>query len=453
MPLAEAVLLLWRWVTRAERLQPLWDHHRGKCYDRVITFPVMVQLIADALLQYGGSGRRSFAKGKKDQVLQASIPAAFGKLGRLPIAVSQAFLSDCTAALRELFADPVRRQLPASLQGVELLTLDGKAIKRVAKRLLPLRGIAGGLLGGRALVAMEWSTGLAIAMHADADGDANDVRFVAALVPPVRRRVAGPRLWMGDCAFCDLDQPERFTTEGDHFLVRYHPKVKFERDPKRMPREGTDELNRPYVEDWGWLGRVQDNRRRYVRRIVLPLKGQDLILLTDLLDETSYPSRDLLGVYRERFRIEHMFQEVTEVFGLRGLIGGKPQACIFQFAFCLLLYNMIQVIRSFVAATEDRKTSTISTEKLFDDVKRQLIAWNIMVDVKTTVAYFDALSPTSSQLRQRLEELLGACWSDEWEKPPKQQHHNKTHTKRERTHGSVFRILEAFQGQADKGTG
>ena len=30
MPLAEAVLLLWRWVTCEERMEDLWNRYRGK---------------------------------------------------------------------------------------------------------------------------------------------------------------------------------------------------------------------------------------------------------------------------------------------------------------------------------------------------------------------------------------------------------------------------------------
>jgi hypothetical protein len=44
-----------------------------------------------------------------------------------------------------------------------------------------------------------------------------------------------------------------------------------------------------------------------------------------------------------------MFQQVTEVFRLQRLIGGTPQATVFQCAFCLLLYNVIQVMRAQVA--------------------------------------------------------------------------------------------------------
>lgn len=444
MPLAEAVLLLWRWVTCEERVQDLWDRHRGRCYERIISFSLMVHLIADALLQYGGSGRRSFEKNIESGELEASVPAPYGKLGRLPIPLSQAFLGECTAALGEAFPVWAQWELPKSLRRLRVTILDGKAIKRVAKRLKMLRGIPGGLLGGRALVALDWSTGLAVAMHAHPDGDANDVRFVPELVPVVRQHVPGPRLWLADRAFCDLEQPGRFTAEeGDHFLVRYHPKVKFHPDPEQPQRKGKTADGQTYVEQWGWLGSQRDKRRRYVRMIRLVCPGnQDLVLVTDLLDAEAYPAEDLLWLYAERWGIEQMFQKVTEVFGLKGLIGGRPQGCIFQLAFCLLLYNMIQVVRGYIAQGHDREPEEISTEKLFDDVERQLIAWNVMFEPQVTINYFRRL-PDSEALRARLQALLGCAWSDTWLKSPPQERHGKTRRKRARTHNSVYRILEA----------
>jgi hypothetical protein len=346
--------------------------------------------------------------------------------------------------LKEAFPLWAEWELPKSLRGLRVVILDGKAIKRVAKRLKLLRGIPGGLLGGRALVAIDWSTGLAVAMHADGDGDANEVRFMAELMPVARQAVRGPRLWLVDRGFCDLDQPARFTVEpGDHFLVRYHPKVKFHPDPARPELRGRTENGLTYVEQWGWLGSPRDKRRRYVRIIrLLRPAAEDVIVVTDLLDAEVYPAEDLLWLYSERWGIEEVFQKVTEVFGLQGLIGGTPQACIFQFAFCLLLYNMIQVVRGYIAEGQDREPEDISGEKLFDDVERQLIAWNVMFEPHVTIDYFNLLSDADA-LQSRLRELLGRAWSDTWLKSPPQAHHGKTPRKRTRTHSSVYRILQA----------
>lgn len=444
MPLAEAVLLLWRWVTSEERMQNLWNLHRGRCYQKIISFALIVHLIADALLKYNGSGRRAFEKGIENGELETTIAAAFKKLSRLPVALSQAFLSHCTAALRQAFPEWAEWKLPKSLRRFRVIVLDGKAIKRVAKRLKPLRGIPGGLLGGRALVALDWCTGLAIAMRAHEDGDANDVKFVGDLVPMVCEQVEGPRLWMGDSAFCDLTQPQHYTShEGDHFLVRYHPKTPFYQDRKRKQRKGKDERGRTFVEQWGYLGSPNNKRRRPVRMIRVERPGEKpLILVTDLLDADAYPADDLLWLYAERWGIEQVFQKVTEMFGLKRLIGGSPKACIFQFAFCLLLYNMIQVIRGYLAEAHDVEPEEISTEKLFDDVEQQLIAWNVMFEPQVTLEYF-ASPPALSNLQARLRKLLGGTWSDVWLKSPAQEQHGKSRKKHARTHNSVYRILQA----------
>lgn len=202
MPLAEAVLLVYRWVADDRHLARMYERHRGRCREQIISFPLVVQLIADALVNYGGSGRQSFEHAAEAGELSASIQAAYGKLRRMPVEVSTAFLAECTSRLTELFPKAAATASPTSLSQFHVVVLDGKAIKKVAKRLKPLRGVSGGVLGGRALVALSLKTGLAVAMHAHPDGDANDVRFLPDLLPVVRERIPAPRLWLADRAFC-----------------------------------------------------------------------------------------------------------------------------------------------------------------------------------------------------------------------------------------------------------
>jgi hypothetical protein len=206
MPLAEAVVQVFPFIGKGTRLQAIFEKHRGRCYDKRIRFPDLVTLIGDALLEHGGSGNPSFTRAREAGELEASKVAAYGKLGRLPVPLSQAFLAELTQSLRALFPAQAQRQPPASLRGLDTITMDGKAIKKVAKRLKRLRRVAGGLLGGRALVAMHYETGLVIGMHADEDGDANDVRFVPELLPPLRAAMEGTLLFLADSGFGDLQR-------------------------------------------------------------------------------------------------------------------------------------------------------------------------------------------------------------------------------------------------------
>jgi hypothetical protein len=452
MPLAEAVVQVFRFVGDSSRLQSLFDRQRGRCYDDVIRFPDLVTLIGDALLEHGGSGNQSFSRARESGELKASKVAAYGKLGRLPIPLSQAFLAELTHDLRELFPATARRQAPVSLRGFNTITMDGKAIKNVAKRLRPLRKIGGGLLGGRALVALHYETGLAIGLHADEDGDANDVRFVPELLPQIRAEIEGPLLFLADSGFCDLQRLEEFTEGENHFLIRRHPKVGFHRDDQRPMRSGVDAQGRAFFQEWGWLGAANHPKRRYVRQITLQRPGEAaVVLVTDLVDADRYPAEDLLEHYLQRWGIEQVFQKVTEVFHLQGLIGGTPKATIFQFAFCLLLYNLIQVIRGHIALHQQRDAETISIENLFLDVHRQLTAWSVLLESGLPLDDIPVAS-NLADLAARLDTLLRSQWSERWIKATNKRRRAHQPRPHNRTHGSVHRILKPPPDETAKTT-
>jgi hypothetical protein len=295
------------------------------------------------------------------------------------------------------------------------------------------------------LVALQASTGLAVALAAEADGEANDAKLVPDLLPQVPATGAGRRLWVADRQFCDLQQSRAFTAGGDHFLVRYHPKTAFCPDAERPARRGQDAQGRGYVQDWGWLGRPGNRQRRYVRRITLERPGEEtLILITDLLDADAYPATDLLTVYRQRWTIEGVFQQITEVFHLQGLIGTTPQGTMFQMALCLLLYNLLQVVRAYVAAGQGRAAATVSTELLFEDVTRQLVALSELVTVEALVGLAVPL-PTAAAVRGQLQRLLGGLWSERWEKAAQKKRKPAAHSSGKRDHTSVFRLLNAHR--------
>jgi hypothetical protein len=448
LPVSEAAQWLLRWACDEGRLAAVWADHRGRCYDRCIAFPTLTRLVAEALVQYRGSGRRAFEKNIAADRLDASVAAAFGKLGRLPLAVSQAFLESTTAALTEVVVPTGSGGPPAGLGALWPVVIDGKTIKRVAKRLKPLRGVGGGLVGAKALVATDGRTGLAVALEADPDGDGSENLLVPGLLQRVRRRVAGPRLFIGDRSFGNLVQAEQFTADGDHFLVRLHSNCRFDADPGRPTRTGTDPQGRPVVEAWGILGGPGNRRRRPARRIHLhrgPGEG-DIVLVTDLNDAAEYPASDLLQAYRDRHGIEGVFQKTTEVFGLERLIGGSPQAGVFQFAFCLLLYNIVRTLLGYVAEVRGQPVGTLSAEKFYDDARRQLIAWHVVFTPEQTDDYYRALMDRPGLVRH-LRALIAGAWCPTWVKTKPQPNRRVAHPPHARSHASVHRLLTAARTQ------
>ncbi len=415
LPLAEAVLLLWGHVTDPDCLQAIFDTYRGPSYQKELSFATIVHLIADALLEHQGSGHRAMQRGLENSTLNASIRAAYGKLGRIPISLSNGLLLAGTKRLGQVLP-AVRPLAPESLRGFVRLAIDGKKIKHVMNRLKVTRGVKGSVLGGKTAVALDIDTGLAVAMNADPDGEVSDAPLMPELLRQVRDSVVGTRLFVLDRQFCDLVQPEQLTAEGDHFLIRYNAKVSFHPDAGTPARAGRDERGRGFTERWGWLGAATQKRRRYVRLISLSRPGEeDVILITDLLDADTYPAVDLLATYLARWGIEAAFRKITEVFHLRDLISSSPEGTIFQFAFCVLLYNMTEVLRGYVSQAASVPVTEVSMENLFDDVHRQMVAWTELVGPEVTAEQFEA-APSAEGVRGRLKELLAGQWKTRWKK-------------------------------------
>ena len=456
LPLAEAFYVAWAHVAPDDVLQDIFDTHRGRCYTDILTFPEIVLALANALTRHHGSANRSLESALDAGTLSVQARAVYGKLSRLPLALAEGLLSGLTKRLRGLFpAGVARSDVPASLRGFALVVLDGKKIKKAAKRLMATRGRPGKLFGGKILVAYTPADGLAVAMAADPDGDANDIRLMPRVMPLAREAVPGERLWIADAQFCDLDQPALFLEGGDHFLVRFTARNGFEADPKRPEKAGRDAAGRDFVEEWGWMGSAKDPRRLYVRRITLKRPGEDdVAVVTDLLDGKAYPAAELLLAYLMRWQIENVFQQITEVFELRHLIGCAPKATVFQASLCLVIYNVLQVLRAHAAAAWPGeagpvKVDDVSSEKVFMDLHEELTGLHTTLTEAEMLGCLPEALP-GAETRERLKELVGRGWSRFWKKAKNKSPRKKAgpRARQSGAHTSVHKILQ--QARAKK---
>jgi hypothetical protein len=417
-------------------LASIWQQHRGRCYEDVLKFPDFLRLMRDALVNCGGSAHQLFL----DLEAQGKHPVDesnfYRKLSHMPVQLSRAILRDCTLKLSELMA--VRQTTLAScFDAFTVIAGDGKKIKNAAKRLKPTRGYAGKLIGAKALVAVDLRSGLALAMSDSLDGMANDVPLVPELMDQLRQVIAGPILSVWDRQFDDLRTIGRLMARpGDAAVVRVRKNLHFQAE---STHESRDRQGRLVIDQIGVMGRGRSATR--LRRVTLVRPGEDqVIVLSTLLDRQAFPAIDLLDLYKLRWGIEQVFQQVTETFSLSNLIGSSPQAVLLQFAYCLLLYNMVQVIKTYVADGGNVRASVVSTYYLFNDIRREMVAWAYHTDGSWPRHHRGV-----SQMRERLHDLLGNQWNPKrytkaldrqprpQPPPPKRLHGG---------HSSVQRILE-----------
>ncbi len=440
-PLAACVLEISDFIFDDRLLESIWETHRGRCYEDVLRFADFLRLMRDALVHHGGSAHALFVELERDGTQPVDESNFYRKLARTPVELSRALLRECTARLGELMpAGTDVAKLPGCFDAFEVIVGDGKAIKRAAKRLKPTRGYSGKLIGAKALVAMNVRSGMAVAMSDSLDGMANDVPLVPALMDQLRQIIARPILSIWDRQFDDPRTLGRLSSRpGDAFVVRL--KQKNHTFSVESVVETRDAQGRAVRDEIGMLGKGKHAMR--VRRITLTRAGEgeeDVVLLSNLLERNTFDALSILQLYKKRWGIEQVFQQVTETFALEHLIGSSPRAVLLQFAYCLLLYNLVQLIKTYVAADGKVLATIVSTFYLFNDIRRELAAWAYHTDGTWPRCHRDA-----EQMRGRLRELLHGSWdpigytkaSDKKPRPkrppPKRLHGG---------HSSVQRLLE-----------
>src|SRR5438270_5601401 len=155
LPLADATLHMLDFVADPFFLEELYARHRGESYEKQLTFADLIHLLAHSLVLTGQSAHRTFQQAKAEDRLPTSVRAVYDKIGRMPILLSSALLTDGATRLRALLPDSLAEPVPTSLAAFKPLAFDGKKIKEVARRLLALRKVRGQVIGGKILVSED----------------------------------------------------------------------------------------------------------------------------------------------------------------------------------------------------------------------------------------------------------------------------------------------------------
>lgn len=243
------------------------------------------------------------------------------------------------------------------------------------------------------------------------DGESADNPLVPGLVDRVRAiPTSRPRLWVADRGFSDYTTPPRLAESGDSYVIRLKGSNKLQEDAKVPARTGVDSEGRPITGRWGTLAKDHPFR---VRVITVTRKDQDsLIIATNLLDAGQYPADDLLTLYRGRWGIETMFQQVVQTFDLRHLIGGTPQATVFQATICFLLYNATLMVRDVVAEQAQQSAKDVSLQLLFEDLVGELKGWFLMLNLGQTMRVLEATPDGEpEQILEHLRRILKRRWT------------------------------------------
>lgn len=337
-------------------------------YEHELLFSTCVDLMATVVCRTHRSVNAAYHASAS--AIGVSIQAVYDKLAGVEPATSAELVRHTAARL-----EPVIRQMNGTLAslvpGWRVKILDGNHLTRTQRRLGVLRDVAAGPLPGQTLVVYDPELDLVIDVVCWEDGHAQE----RLLMDEILERVQAKDLWVADRNFCTTGILFGIAARGGSFAIRQHGStLQWDREgvKRRVGRCEAGEL----FEQVLWLKDGNDRKARTlkVRRITLVLDtptrdGETKIqVLTNL--PTTVSAATVMRLYRSRWKIEGLFQELTTILKCEVTTLGYPKAALFGFCTALAARNMFATLRASLRAAHgtEKVEQEVSTYYLVDEI-------------------------------------------------------------------------------------
>ena len=252
--------------------------------------------------------------------------------------------------------EPVLAELgpgPARLPGYALRVIEGNHLPASEKRLTALRACPGAALPGTAIVVYDPDSGLVTDLVAGEDAYEHERVLSRALF----ERAEPGQVWIGDRHFCPGALLRGWDAAGAGFVVREHarhPRLSGESAWRKAGRTETGRLREQAI-TLADPGAQAAPWRRIELTLDRPSQAGERILRvwTNLPAQVS--AAQIAQAYRDRWRIEGMFQRLERVLHSEITSLGHPRAALLGFGVALLAYNVLALIEALRGAGADRR--------------------------------------------------------------------------------------------------
>lgn len=365
-PVAVMVQGLLENVLTPASVDALFEQHAENQYTRELLFSQIVDLMGQVVCGIYPSANAAYQKQR--ECFTVSRTAVYDKLNGVEPQVSAALTRQTAASLSEVIRE-LSGALPDLLPGYRVKILDGNCLAKTEHRLEELRTLAAGPLPGKSLVVLDPALMLAIDVFPCEDGHTQE----RALLDQVLATVAANDVWIEDRNFCTLGFLFGIAERDAYFVVRQHQNLPWEAVSALQYAGQSDD-----VEVWEQQVRLthpETGATRMVRRLELrlpkPTRDGDAVIhvLTNLPARVASASV-VANLYRQRWTIETLFQELESTLESEQTRLGYPKANLFAFCVSLVAYNVLAVVQAALRAVHGRKAEEeISIYYLTDEIK------------------------------------------------------------------------------------
>jgi len=364
-------------LLRPERLDQIFEDSAERQYSKVLLFSQVVAVMSGVATRTHRSVHGAYLASRQE--LGVSATALYEKLNHLEPNVSSALIRQTAGdAAKVIDAMPAgRRQV---LAGREVYYLDGNHLGGSEHRLAVTRVTREGVLPGQSLALLDAQRGLIMDLVPCEDGHAQE----RALLPELLRRLPAGIVVVADRNFCTTKFLFGLRERGAFFIIRQHASTltwKTVEPRRRIGRIQTGVVYEQKVE-------LADGPQRWrLRRITLQLdrpteNGDTEIHLLTNLPAKAVSAQQIASIYRGRWTIEGVFQQLTAVLRCEVETLGYPKAALFAFATAVLAYNTYAVVKAALRSAHGEQVieEKLSDYHLMDHVAKAHTGMDVAVD-------------------------------------------------------------------------
>jgi hypothetical protein len=352
-----------------EYLDALFDKHAEQQYTRSLLFSSVFDLMSVVVTKIQPTVHSAYQSVKN--TLPVSIAALYDKLNLMEPAVTRALVSDTAQRLQSVVR-AMKGEVPALLPGFRVRIIDGNHLAATQRRLEVLRGSIAGPLPGHSLVVLDPELMLATHMIPCEDGHAQE----RSLTDQILGLVDANDVWIADRNFCTTALLGGIAEREGFYVIRQHANlpVVSAGTLRRCGRTDTGEVFEQSVEIKSANGQIF-KARRVVIQLHKPTRDGDseMAILTNLAKKAASGTA-VADLYRKRWKLETMFQSLTQM--LNGEIDSLayPRAALLGFAIALVAHNVMSTLQAALRAA-------FGTEK----VQNEVSAYYIAIEIRNTM--------------------------------------------------------------------
>ena len=352
-------------ILNPEQLNEWFDKTAQKQYTRELLFSSIFDIMSQVVFDKHHSVNAAYQASEED--IAVSVTSVYNKLNGIEANTSAEMVRYAAGEIIPVIEE-LKGAVAPLLPGFHIKLLDGNCIEATEHRIKELRDNGAGALPGKSLVVYDPSLRIPIDVFPCEDGHAQE----RSLLGNVLGTVKANDVWINDRNFCVRSFLCGIADKKAYFINRLHENLPWESLGKEKYC-GKTETGKVYEQPILVVDESGKEWKFRVIRVCLKKSTRDgdkeIFIITNLSKSAAH-AKMIADLYRKRWKIETVFQELTEHLNSEINTLGYPPAALFGFCVALVSYMVLSVVKAALSSEygAERIDNEVSGYYLSDEI-------------------------------------------------------------------------------------